>query len=135
MSRSTAWKQTWAFFLGSNGRRQYHPICRACSNGCKQSFRSKILVCSNYHSKASKKHPRFGSKNERILRCIGRIKPGWYVFTSENFCRSQEKKYWFLGTLSQEVSTYEIFGLLVPISAYNIAKHMQINVDYLHILL
>ena len=43
MSRSKKWRLEWAFFLGGNGRRQYHPLCQHCACGCKQSFRVKQL--------------------------------------------------------------------------------------------
>ena len=51
MSRSKKWRLEWAFFLGGNGRRQYHSLCRSCSHDCKQSFRVKQLDCPYYCSK------------------------------------------------------------------------------------
>ena len=55
MSRSKKWRLEWAFFLGGNGRRQYHTLCRNCSHDCKQSFRVKQLACPLYLSRRSQK--------------------------------------------------------------------------------
>ena len=55
MSRSKKWKLEWAFFLGENGRRQYHPFCQRCVHDCKQSFRVKLIACPNYLSRRSEK--------------------------------------------------------------------------------
>ena len=54
MSRSKKWRLEWAFFLGNNGRRQYHKLCQGCTHTCKQSFRVKIVACPHYYSKRSK---------------------------------------------------------------------------------
>ena len=60
MSRSKKWRLEWAFFLGGNGRRQYHPLCQRCAYGCKQSFRVKQLVCPRYLARRSKKCSNMG---------------------------------------------------------------------------
>ena len=53
MSRSKKWRLEWSFFLGGNGRRQYNKLCKACVHECKQSSRTKVIVCSRYFSKRS----------------------------------------------------------------------------------
>lgn len=55
MSRSKKWHLEWELFLGSNGRRQYNPLCKACARGCKQSSQAKVIVCPRYLSKRSKR--------------------------------------------------------------------------------
>lgn len=55
MSRSKKWWQEWGFFRGSNGRRQYHPLCLTCTHACKQSFRVIVVECRRYQSKRAKK--------------------------------------------------------------------------------
>lgn len=55
MSRSKKWRLEWALFLGSNGRRQYNQLCKACVRGCKQSSQAKVIVCPRYLSKRSKR--------------------------------------------------------------------------------
>lgn len=62
MSRSKKWRLEWAFFLGGNGRRQYHSLCRNCVRSCKQSFRVKQLACPHYSSKRAKKRMDMGGK-------------------------------------------------------------------------
>ena len=62
MSRSKKWHLEWAFFLGGNGRRQYHSLCRNCVRSCKQSFRVKQLACPHYSSKRAKKRMDMGGK-------------------------------------------------------------------------
>ena len=52
MSRSRKWKDEWAFFLGTDGRRKYNDQCR-CIHDCKQSFRTEVVACSRYFSKRS----------------------------------------------------------------------------------
>ena len=56
MSRSKKWRLEWALFLGSNGRRQYNPLCKACARDCKQSSQAKVIVCPRYLSKRSKNY-------------------------------------------------------------------------------
>lgn len=53
MSRSRKWKDEWAFFLDTNGRRKYNDQCRRCIHACKQSFRTEVVVCPRYFSKRS----------------------------------------------------------------------------------
>lgn len=53
MSRSRKWKDEWAFFLGTDGRRKYNDRCRRCIHDCKQSFRTEVVACSRYFSKRS----------------------------------------------------------------------------------
>jgi len=48
-------KDEWAFFIGSNGRRQYNWLCLRCSRECKQSFRVIVVTCPKYISKRSKR--------------------------------------------------------------------------------
>ena len=55
MSRSKKWRLEWALFLGRNGRRQYHSLCRNCSHDCKQSFRVCLIACPRYLSRRSEK--------------------------------------------------------------------------------
>ena len=55
MSRSKQWHWDWSFFLGGNGKRQYHWICKTCAHSCKQSFRAVIVDCPHYLSKRSKR--------------------------------------------------------------------------------
>lgn len=62
MSRSKKWHLEWAFFLGGNGRRQYHSLCRYCVHSCKQSFRVKQLSCSHYSSRRAKNCIDMGEK-------------------------------------------------------------------------
>lgn len=62
MSRSKKWHLEWAFFLGGNGRRQYHTQCRNCSRDCKQSFRVKQLTCPHYSSRRAKNCMDMGGK-------------------------------------------------------------------------
>jgi hypothetical protein len=52
MSRSAKWKQEWAFFLDTDGRRKYSEVCRRCIHDCKQSFRAVILACPALYLKA-----------------------------------------------------------------------------------
>ena len=54
MSRSKKWRMEWGFFLGSNGRRQYNKLCKACTRDCKQSSQAKVIACPRYLSKRSK---------------------------------------------------------------------------------
>ena len=53
MSKSKKWHLEWAFFLGSNGRRQYNKLCKSCIHDCKQSFRAKVIECRRYCSRRS----------------------------------------------------------------------------------
>ena len=62
MSRSKRWRLEWAFFLGGNGRRQYHSLCRNCSHDCKQSFRACLIACPHYSSRRAKKCMDMGGK-------------------------------------------------------------------------
>lgn len=38
MSRSAKWKQEWAFFLDTDGRRKYSEVCRRCIHDCQAEF-------------------------------------------------------------------------------------------------
>ena len=62
MSRSKKWHLEWAFFLGGNGRRQYHSLCRNCVHSCKQSFRVKQITCPHYSSRRAKNCMDMGGK-------------------------------------------------------------------------
>lgn len=62
MSRSKKWHLEWAFFLGGNGRRQYHPLCQRCAYDCKQSFRVHLIACPHYSSKRAQKCMDMGEK-------------------------------------------------------------------------
>ncbi|SFP41956.1 hypothetical protein SAMN05216343_10757 [Oscillibacter sp. PC13] len=53
MSRSQKWKDEWAFFLDTDGRRKYNDQCRRCIHDCKQSFRTEVVACPRYFSKRS----------------------------------------------------------------------------------
>lgn len=53
MSRSRKWKDEWAFFLDTDGRRKYSELCRRCIHDCKQSFRTEVVACPRYFSKRS----------------------------------------------------------------------------------
>ena len=55
MSRSKKWRLEWAFFLGENGRRQYHQICQGCVHPSKQSFRAVLISRPPYQSPRPKK--------------------------------------------------------------------------------
>ena len=63
MSRSKKWHLEWAFFLGGNGRRQYHSLCRNCSHDCKHSFRVCLIACPHYRSRRAKNCMDMGGKS------------------------------------------------------------------------
>ena len=65
MSRSKKWHLEWAFFLGVNGRRQYHSLCRNCSHDCKQSFRVRLIACPHYSSRRGKNCIDIGGKTAK----------------------------------------------------------------------
>lgn len=62
MSRSKKWRLEWAFFLGGNGRRQYHSLCKNCVHSCKQSFRVCLITCPHYSSRRAKNCMDMGGK-------------------------------------------------------------------------
>jgi len=65
MSKSGKWKSEWAFFLGTNGRRQYNRVCKRCVHDCKQSFRAVLIACPRYRCKDVKIPPEKGGKTAK----------------------------------------------------------------------
>ena len=51
-------REEWSFFLNRRNRISYNPICRGCTQDCKQSFRMGIVVCDRYWSKRWKPQDR-----------------------------------------------------------------------------
>ena len=51
-------REEWSFFLNHRNRITYNPICRGCTQACKQSFRTGIVVCDRYYSKRWKPQKR-----------------------------------------------------------------------------
>ena len=45
----------WGFFIRpETGKRSYNELCVRCIRACKQSFRSRVVVCQRYVSRNSK---------------------------------------------------------------------------------
>lgn len=49
---SKKYKQEWAFFISQKtGHVKYNNKCKRCIHECKQSYKTKIIVCPNYEKK------------------------------------------------------------------------------------
>ena len=51
-------REEWSFFLNRRNRITYNPICRDCTQDCKQSFRMGVVICDRYWSKRWKPQDR-----------------------------------------------------------------------------
>ena len=47
-------KDEWSVFLDDRNRITYNLLCRKCRLSCKQTYRSSIVNCNNYHSKRAR---------------------------------------------------------------------------------